>query len=338
MASAPDSAPRDTGPSRGSAGNSAGKPAAGKAANPARGNRAPAGGPGQPAFGQPNLQVKQTGPAWKVRPDGTKVFRMGTPLVLWWIWVVFALANLIDLAVQGRTWFDLQAGVAVLAITGAMYAGAFRPVVLTDADGITMYNPLRIHRISFGRVKGVYLGDSVEIVCGRPGKKDRTFYSWALYSSRRSRLRAANPRTSKRFTSRRMPDEAQALARQHTGHIMAEELARLVEDAHKAQAAEVGRVDGGVTDGSTGADLLPGADVPSANGKAGGDGSAAGLRAAGTDGGHGADAAAAAGSAEAAEDDSSAGLTGTLESRWDWPAVAILLVPVAALISVILVK
>jgi hypothetical protein len=261
---------------------------------------------------------------------------MGTPLVLWWIWVVFAVANLIDLAVQGRDWFDLQAAVVILVITGVMYAGAFRPLVLTDAEGITVYNPLRIHRISFGRVKGVYLADSVEIVCGRAsGKKDKTIYSWALYSSRRSRLRAANPRQSKRFTSKRMPDEAQALARQHTGHIMAEELARLVKAAHDAQAAEVGRVDATAKDGTASPEVVPGADVPSTNGRVGSHGSAAAARADST---HADSTHADSADGDAAEDDSYAGLVGTLESRWDWQAVAILLVPAAALLSVILIK
>jgi hypothetical protein len=247
---------------------------------------------------------------------------MITPLVLWWAWVVFAVGNLIDLAVQGRTWFDVQAAVSILAVTGVMYAFTFRPRVLTDADGITVYNPLRIHRIAFGRVKGLYLGDSVEIVCGRaPGKKDKTFYSWALYSSRRSRLRAANPRITKRFTSRHAPVEAQTLARQQTGHIMAEELARLVDEAHAAQKEQVdqtgptGPAAGGASDSSA---VIPGADVPSANGS----GSAASERPA----------------FDPAQDGAEEGLIGTLKSAWDWPPVLAVLVPIAALISVILVK
>jgi hypothetical protein len=251
---------------------------------------------------------------------------MITPQVLWWAWVVFAVANLIDLAVQGRAWFDVQAAVSLLAVTGVMYACTLRTLVRTDAEGITVHNPLRVHRISFGRVKSVYLGDSVEIVCGRaPGKNDKTIYCWALYSSRRSRLRAANPKITKRFTSRHAPVEAQTLARQQTGHIMAEELARLVDEAHTAQAEQIGQAGpaaGAVTEGASAAAAIPGADVPSANGNASSNGSAASARPA----------------FDLARDGADEGLIGRLTSNWDWPAVAAVLVPVAALISVILVK
>ena len=30
-----------------------------------------------------------------------EVFRLTTPVVVWWVWVTFAVANVIDLAVQG---------------------------------------------------------------------------------------------------------------------------------------------------------------------------------------------------------------------------------------------
>jgi hypothetical protein len=322
VAAANDSAPGDTGASRGSTG-STGK--SGNSARPARAKTAAPQGTGQPPYGRPPVTpIKQTGPSWKVRPDGTRVFRLITPLVLWWAWVVFAAGNLIDLAVQGRTWFDVQAAVSILAVTGVMYAFTLRPRVLTKADGITVYNPLRMHRIAFGRVKGLYLGDSVEIVCGRvPGKKDKTIYCWALYSSRRSRLRAANPRITKRFTSRHAPQEAQTLARQQTGHIMAEELARLVDEAHDAQKEQTGQTGSaaGETPASPGSTAaIPGADVASANGSS--TDSAAGTHPA----------------FDPAKDGADEGLIGTLESNWDWQAVAVVLVPVAALISVILVK
>ncbi len=38
---------------------------------------------------------------WKVTADGKTVFRRGAPLLLWWLWVAFALFNFFDVAVRG---------------------------------------------------------------------------------------------------------------------------------------------------------------------------------------------------------------------------------------------
>ena len=84
--------------------------------------------------------------------DTTKVFRLPAPLVLWWVWVAFAVANLADLAIQGHDRLSVQIAIGLLAITGVVYACAFRPRVITDADGLTMVNPLREYRVPWARV------------------------------------------------------------------------------------------------------------------------------------------------------------------------------------------
>ena len=84
--------------------------------------------------------------------DTTKVFRLPAPLVLWWVWVVFTVVNLADLAIQGHDRLSVQIAIGLLAITGVVYACAFRPRVITDAGGLTMVNPLREYRVPWARV------------------------------------------------------------------------------------------------------------------------------------------------------------------------------------------
>jgi hypothetical protein len=214
--------------------------------------------------------------AWRTTEDGRTIFRLMPPLVLWWVWVAFALANIIDLAIQSHSWFAVQVTAVLLVVTGLMYVCTLRPRVISDDAGLTVLNPFRDYRVPWGGVAGVYLGDSVEIQCERPAPKpEKTVYSWALYSPRRSRARAelrsgtgarkwrqrhdyraqrrydiapgetweagANRRETPSFA--RMPDKARELASQHPSHVMAAELARRCDAARGAGAA------GGVVEG-----------------------------------------------------------------------------------------
>src|SRR3984957_10111753 len=127
---------------------------------------------------------------WKTTDDGTTVFRRPGPLVLFWLWVAFALFNFFDVAVRDHDYFSLELTAGLLAVTGVVYACTLRPRVTADADAIHVYNPYRDHVAPWGTVNGVYLGDSVELTCTRPGPKSAwTIYCWALYSGRRSRHR-----------------------------------------------------------------------------------------------------------------------------------------------------
>lgn len=211
--------------------------------------------------------------AWRTTDDGRTVFRLMPPLVLWWVWVAFAVANLADLIIQSHNWFSVEVAAVLLLVTGLMYVCTLRPRVITDATGLTVLNPFREYQVPWGGVSGVYLGDSVEIQCERPAPKpEKTVYSWALYSPRRSRARAelrqgagtrkrrqrhdylaqrsyeigpgeagGNRQATPSFA--RMPDKARELASQHPSHIMAAELARRCDAAREAGAA------GGVVSG-----------------------------------------------------------------------------------------
>lgn len=211
---------------------------------------------------------------WKTDEQGRTTFRLSPPLVLWWVWAAFAVGNLIDLAVQSRDWFSLQIAVALLAITGLMYACALRPRVISDAGGLTVINPFRDYRVPWGGVAGVSLGDSVEIRCEQPPpKKPKVIYSWGLYSPRRTRARAElrqaynsrrqqsgsgptsrgffwNPGASVAGGSLggagygRMPAEGKSMASKHASHVMAGELARRCDTAKAAGTAPEGMVTG----------------------------------------------------------------------------------------------
>ena len=202
--------------------------------------------------------------AWKTGPDGRTVFRLIPPLVLWWIWVAFVAVNLIDIAIQGRDRFGLEVACTLVFATGIMYVCTVRPRIITDDDGITVVNPFRDHTVPWGLVTGVFVGDSVEIGAERPApKKEKTIYSWALYSPRRARARAelrssvrAGPNRQRldahhrrrRFevdpeSFGRAPQKAKELASQHPSHIMAGELARRREAA-RGQGAQGGTLKG----------------------------------------------------------------------------------------------
>jgi hypothetical protein len=155
-----------------------------------------AGIPASPAAAAPEssqappLPGGATKRPWKSAADGNAVFRRGTPLVLWWLWVAFAVFNIIDVAVPDHDYFSFELSAGLLGVTAVVYACALRPRVVADDDAIYVYNPYRDHVVRWGAVKGVHLGDSVELTCARlTPRKDKIIYCWALYSGRRARLR-----------------------------------------------------------------------------------------------------------------------------------------------------
>jgi Bacterial PH domain len=153
--------------------------------------------------------------------------------VIWWIWVVFVAANLIDLAFTGRDWYSVLVIAVLAVITGLMYAVALRPRVITDEHGITVLNPLRDHRVPWGAVSSVTVGESVQVRCGRgPGSGgEKVVHSWALYASRRTRVKKDFPgRRQFKYTAQpppsyaKLPRDAQELLRQSPADQIAAEL------------------------------------------------------------------------------------------------------------------
>ena len=139
-----------------------------------------------------------------------RVFRSPTAAAVWWVWVLFAAGNLIDIAVQGRDRSSLVAAFVLIAVTGVLYAGAQRPRLIAESDELVIVNPLREYRIGWAAITSVDTTDLVRVRCewpgsgpgGEPGRK--TFYAWAAGTSRR-RQHLAQIREQRRSRSGRAP-------------------------------------------------------------------------------------------------------------------------------------
>jgi hypothetical protein len=112
--------------------------------------------------------------------------------------------------------------------------------VLADDKSVLVYNPFRDHHLRWGAVRGVFLGDSIEFSCARPApKKDKTIYCWALYTARRSRMRAQTQRSLLKIGRTARPvNEPADLQRQDMVQLMAAELGGRCKDAREHGAPE----------------------------------------------------------------------------------------------------
>jgi Bacterial PH domain len=135
-------------------------------------------------------------------PEGRQVFRSPIATLIWWVWVLFAVGNLIDLAVQGRDHLSVIAACTLLLITGIVFATAQRPRIIADPDGLTIVNPVRVHRVGWPAVVGFDSTELLRVRClwtAEDGteSKMRGFYAWAAHSSRRRQV-AAEMRAQRR--------------------------------------------------------------------------------------------------------------------------------------------
>src|SRR5580658_373454 len=122
--------------------------------------------------------------------SGPQTFRSPTAVVVWWVWLLFAAANLIDLAVQGRDYVSLVSAAILLLATGVAYVTAQRPRIVADSRGITIINPLRDHHIGWASVTKVDLADLLRVHCRRGPDDTKVIYSWAVHYSRRRKAAA----------------------------------------------------------------------------------------------------------------------------------------------------
>ncbi len=142
-----------------------------------------------------------------------ETFRLGPPVVFWWVWVAFVAVNALDYAVQGlpSARFGAVVGAVLLLVTGLAFTLALRPKVVSSGDGITVVNPYRTHFVPWRLVTFVDTGEWVQVhyvPAGSPGAGAPeagalgagslgaglgvTVHCWALYVSTRARRKIAS--------------------------------------------------------------------------------------------------------------------------------------------------
>jgi PH (Pleckstrin Homology) domain-containing protein len=128
-----------------------------------------------------------------------QIFRSPTAVVVWVVWLLFAVGNWVDLAVQGRDHTSVVAAAILLLATGAAYVTAQRSRIIADEAGVTIRNPLRDHRIGWAGVAEVDLVDLLRVHCawgGPPGaapadrEHHKVISAWAIHYSRRRQFAA----------------------------------------------------------------------------------------------------------------------------------------------------
>jgi hypothetical protein len=275
-----------------------------------------------------------------------QTFRSPTAVVVWIVWLLFAVGNWIDLAVQGRDHTSVVAAAILLMATGAAYVTAQRPRIIADDAGLTVRNPLRDHRIGWTGVAEVDLVDLLRVHCAwrgaAPADQEHTkvISAWAVHYSRRRQLAAeARTRRAARPSGRRsslgFPSAGRDLSYgarvggsvpgrdAATAEAEAEQIVRLLRDRATTAQAEA------VWAAGTGQ-----ADAGQAGAGQAGTGQAAGAEAAGET-----VLAAETGPASAASGTTAvaaAGWTEPLTSTWSGRAIAALVIPALILLVVCL--
>ncbi len=183
----------------------------------------------------PNERPRTNAPATagRLQADGSRLYRLTAPVAVWWIWVVLVVLSLGDLLIQGRDYLSLKFALGTLTATGLVFACTYWPQVRSDEGGVTVRNPFRIFRIPWPAVRGIFLADSLEIQCSRPApKKDKTVYSWALSSTRRTRARAKlhgwqweQGKRSRPASYGQLPGQAKELVKMTPTEVIAREMA-----------------------------------------------------------------------------------------------------------------
>jgi hypothetical protein len=121
-------------------------------------------------------------------PDKPQVFRSPTAVIVWIVWLLFAVGNWVDLAVAGRDHTSVVAAAILLLATGVAYVTAQRPRIIADETGVTVRNPLRDHRIGWAGVAKVDLADLLRVHCEWDPGHHKAISAWAVPYSRRRQI------------------------------------------------------------------------------------------------------------------------------------------------------
>jgi Bacterial PH domain len=127
-----------------------------------------------------------------------ETLRLHPPIIFWWVWVAFVVANVADYAAQGlpSARFGSLLAAVLLLVTGVVFTLAARPKVISSGDGLTVVNPFRVHRLPWPLIESVDTGEWVRVRYAQggaagPGATPRVVHCWALYVSTRARRKLA---------------------------------------------------------------------------------------------------------------------------------------------------
>src|ERR1700761_1399645 len=186
-----------------------------------------------------------------------EMFRLKAPVVIFYIWLAFAVFNLVDLALQAKPRFALEVSLVVLIITGVAYACGLRPRVIADDRGLIVINPIREWHLPWSSLRAVDVRDWVRFTCAG---RTRPVESWALFATarvKRNYTQRARDYTAKTPSTSRLPDEARRLMSQPAVVVIANHIeSRLRTEeaaARRAQkaAAKAGEAPAGDEGGGT---------------------------------------------------------------------------------------
>jgi hypothetical protein len=121
----------------------------------------------------------------KTTPGG-RIFRPQAARFFAWAWIVFAVANLADIAWRGRDLGSLVAATVMILGCGVAYAAGLRPRIMADETGVHLHNLVRDVRVPWHGVERV---DGGEAVCVHSGGQE--YRAFVMQSSPRSRARYA---------------------------------------------------------------------------------------------------------------------------------------------------
>jgi hypothetical protein len=240
---------------------------------------------------------------------GVQTFRSPTALVVWVVWLLFAVANWIDLAVQGRDHLSAIAAAILLLVTGVAYDTAQRPRIIADDAALTIRNPLRDHQIAWPSVTKVDLVDLLRVHIATGGPRPKIINSWAVHYSRRRGL-AAEAKARRSARGRRsafgVPYGTAPSTASTSAEAEAEKVVRVLSERATAAQAEAVWAAGTVP--------IAGASQPD------GAGTATEVNPVGTLGGL-----------------PETGWLQPVRSTWSWPAIAAIVIPALILLVVWLV-
>ena len=127
-----------------------------------------------------------------------ETLRLHPPVIFWWVWAAFVVANVVDYATQGlpSARFGSLLAAILLLVTGVVFTLAARPKVVEDGDGLTVVNPFRVHHLPWPVIESVDTGEWVRVRYAQPAAGGgaataRVVHCWALYVSTRARRKLA---------------------------------------------------------------------------------------------------------------------------------------------------